>query len=112
MRALLDLPAGERPTAIIAFNDIIAVGALHAVRAHGLCVPQDISIVGVDDIAVAAHTYPPLTTIGQPKYRMGKLAVQTLRRMREGRLSPGNNCTLLESPLIVRESTGPAPQTS
>ena len=112
MRALLDLPAGERPTAIIAFNDIIAVGALHAVRAHGLCVPQDISIVGVDDIAVAAHTYPPLTTLGQPKYRMGKLAVQTLRRMREGRINPGNNCTLLESPLIVRESTGPAPQTS
>jgi LacI family transcriptional regulator len=112
MRALLDLPAGERPTAIVAFNDIIALGALHAVRAHGLCVPQDISIVGVDDIAVAAHTYPPLTTIGQPKYRMGKLAVQTLRRMSEGRFSPGNNCTLLESPLIVRESTGPAPQTS
>jgi DNA-binding LacI/PurR family transcriptional regulator len=112
MRALLDLPAGERPTAIIAFNDIIALGALHAVCAHGLSVPQDISIVGVDDIAVAAHTYPPLTTIGQPKYRMGKLAVQTLRRMREGRLSPGNNCTLLESPLIVRESTGPVLQTS
>ncbi len=112
MRALLDLPAGECPTAIIAFNDIIALGALHAVCAHGLSVPQDISIVGVDDIAVAAHTYPPLTTIGQPKYRMGKLAVQTLRRMREGRLSSANNCTLLESPLIVRESTGPAPQIS
>jgi LacI family transcriptional regulator len=109
MRALLDLPVGERPTAIIAFNDIIALGALHAVRAHGLRVPQDISIVGVDDIAVAAHTYPPLTTIGQPKYRMGKLAVQTLRRMSEGRLSSANNCTLLESPLIVRESTGPVP---
>jgi DNA-binding LacI/PurR family transcriptional regulator len=112
MRALLGLPADERPTAIIAFNDIIALGALHAVRVYGLNVPQDISIVGVDDIAVAAHTYPPLTTIGQPKYRMGKLAVQTLRRMCEGRLSAGNNCTLLESPLIVRESTGPAPQTS
>jgi len=111
MRALLDLPGDERPTAVIAFNDIIAVGALHAVRVYGLRVPQDISIVGTDDIAIAAHSHPPLTTIGQPKYRMGKLAIQTLRRIREGRISPGNNCTLLESPLIVRESTGPAPQT-
>ena len=106
MRALLDLPAGERPTAVIAFNDIIALGALHAVCAHGLRVPQDISIIGIDDIAIAAHAHPPLTTIGQPKYRMGKLAVQTLRRMSEGKIGPGNNCTLLESPLIVRESTG------
>jgi DNA-binding LacI/PurR family transcriptional regulator len=112
MRVLLDLPISERPTAVIAFNDIVAVGALHAVRAHGLCVPQDISIVGVDDIAIAAHAYPPLTTIGQPKYRMGKSAVQTLRRMCEGKISPGNNCTLLESPLIVRESTAPVPQSS
>ena len=112
MRALLDLPCNERPTAVIAFNDIIALGALHAVRAHGLRVPQDISIIGIDDIAIAAHAHPPLTTIGQPKYRMGKLAVQTLRRMIEGRISPGNNCTLLESPLIVRESTGPASSAS
>jgi LacI family transcriptional regulator len=109
MRVLLDLPKDERPTAVIAFNDIIAVGALHAVRGHGLGVPQDISVVGVDDIALAAHTYPPLTTISQPKYQMGKLAVQTLCRMREGRISMSNNCTLLETPLIVRESTAPCP---
>jgi LacI family transcriptional regulator len=109
MRALLDLPGDERPTAVIAFNDIIAVGALHAVRGHGLRVPQDISIIGVDDIAIAAHTHPPLTTIGQPKYHMGKLAVQTLRRMSEGKFNLSNNCTLLESPLIVRESTAPCP---
>jgi LacI family transcriptional regulator len=107
MRSLLDLPKDERPTAVIAFNDIIAVGALHAVRAYGLRVPQDISILGVDDIAIAAHAHPPLTTVGQPKYRMGKLAVQILRRMSEGKISIGPDYTLLESPLIVRESTGP-----
>ena len=112
MRALLDLPSPERPTGIIAFNDGIAVGALHAVRIRGLRVPQDISIVGVDDISFAAYTCPPLTTIGQPKYQMGKLAVQTLQRMSEGQTSLGGSCTLLESPLIVRESTGPAPLTS
>ena len=109
MRVLLDLPEHERPTAVIAFNDIIAVGALHAVRGHGLEVPRDISIIGVDDIALAGHTHPPLTTISQPKYHMGKLAVQTLRRMSEGRISMSNNCTLLETPLIVRESTAPCP---
>ncbi|MBI5303860.1 MAG: LacI family DNA-binding transcriptional regulator [Chloroflexi bacterium] len=112
MRALLDMPADHRPTAVLAFNDIIAVGALHAARGCGLRVPQDISIIGVDDISIAAHVYPPLTTIGQPKYRMGKLAVQTLRQMREGKMPVGNNCTLLESPLIVRESSGPAPQST
>lgn len=109
MRVLLELPADERPTAVIAFNDVVAFGALHAVRAFGLQVPQDISIIGVDDIFIAAHAQPPLTTIGQPKYRMGKLAVQTLCRMSEGRMAIGNNRTLMESPLIVRESTGPAP---
>jgi len=107
MRVLLDLPEDERPTAVIAFNDIIAVGALHAVRGHGLRVPEDISIIGVDDITLAGHTHPPLTTISQPKHHMGQLAVQTLRRMKEGRVSMSNNCTLLETPLIVRESTAP-----
>lgn len=105
MRLLLDLPEDKRPTAVIAFNDIIAIGALHAVRSYGLRVPQDISIIGVDDIALAGHSHPPLTTISQPKYQMGKLAVQTLCRMNEGRISMSNNCTLLETPLIVREST-------
>ncbi len=109
MRVLLDLPEHERPTAVIAFNDIIAVGALHAIHSYGLRVPQDISLIGVDDIALAAHTYPPLTTISQPKYQMGKLTVQTLRRMSEGLISMSNNCTLLEIPLIVRESTAPCP---
>ncbi len=109
MRGLLELPPEDRPTAVLAFNDIIAVGALHAINACGLRVPQDISIVGVDDISIAAHVCPPLTTIGQPKYRMGKLAVQTWHHMCEGNMRPGNNCTLLESPLIVRESSGPAP---
>jgi DNA-binding LacI/PurR family transcriptional regulator len=109
MRMLLELPEKERPTAVIAFNDIIAVGALHAVHNHGLRVPEDISVIGVDDIALAGHAHPPLTTINQPKYHMGKLAVQTLRRMSEGRMSINNNYTLLETPLIVRESTGPCP---
>ena len=57
----------------------------------------------------AAHAYPPLTTISQPKYHMGKLAVQTLRRMSENQSGMSSNCTFLEIPLIVRESTAPPP---
>ena len=109
MRRLLEMPAAERPTGIIAFNDAIALGALHAIRIHGLAVPQDISIIGIDDIFAAAHAYPPLTTISLPKNQMGKLAVQTLAHMNDGAMNAAGGLTILESPLIVRESTGPAP---
>ena len=111
MMTLLDLAPEERPTGVIAFNDVIALGALHAARTRGMRVPQDLSLIGVDDIFAAAHADPPLTTIGQPKYRMGALAVQTLRRISLGQMSTPCSCTVLESPLIVRESTGPAPHT-
>ncbi len=109
MSALLTLPPSERPTGVVAYNDVMALGALHAVRAHHLRVPEDISIIGFDDIAMAAHANPPLTTISQPKYRMGRLAMQTLRRMIQGQPPPEEGYTLMESPLIVRESTGAAP---
>jgi DNA-binding LacI/PurR family transcriptional regulator len=109
MRSLLELPVADRPTGVLAFNDLVAFGALHAVRVSRMRVPEDMSVIGVDDITVAAHAFPPLTTIGLPKYQMGKLAVQTLNEMRDGDVTNMGGCTVLESPLIVRESTGPAP---
>lgn len=109
MSSLVALPPGDRPTAVIVYNDIMALGALHAGRAFHLRVPEDISVIGFDDIPIAAHTNPPLTTIAQPKYRMGRLAIQLLRRMNQGQLPLGEGYTLMESPLVVRESTGPAP---
>ena len=112
MSALLALPPTEQPTAIIAYNDVMALGVLHAIRAHHLRVPEDISVVGFDDIAMAAHTNPPLTTVAQPKYRMGRMAMQTLRRMVEGFPPPEEGFTLMESPLIVRESTAIAASTN
>lgn len=112
MKSLLELPAADRPTGVITFNDMVAIGALHAVRVHRLSVPEDMSVIGVDDISAVAHAFPPLTTIGLPKYQMGKLAVQTLNEMRDGEMTAIGACTVLESPLIVRESTGPAPVTS
>jgi LacI family transcriptional regulator len=107
MSSLLALPHDERPTAVITYNDVMALGALHAIRVHGLHVPDDISVVGCDGIAMAAHTNPPLTTIDQPKYRMGQLAMQMLRQIIDNHDVPNNGYTLMESPLIVRESTAP-----
>lgn len=103
---LLSMPENERPTAIMCYNDIVAIGALQAIRAHNLRVPEDISVVGFDDIAMAAHTNPPLTTIDQPKHRLGKLAMRMVRQMLQGEAIQGKGYTLVESPLVVRESTG------
>jgi LacI family transcriptional regulator len=108
MSGLLAAATGVRPTAVITYNDIIALGALHAIRTHHLHIPEDISVVGCDGIAMAAHANPPLTTIDQPKYRMGQLAMQMLRRLIAGQPIP-NGYTLMESPLVVRESTAPPP---
>jgi len=106
MSALLALPEEERPTAVQAYNDLMALGALQAIHAHHLSVPRDISIVGFDDIAPAAHANPPLTTIEQPKSYMGSLAMRTLRELMDRRIGLGGGFTLLESRLIVRETTG------
>lgn len=104
---LLALPVEERPTAILAFNDLLALGIIHAVRTHGLRVPEDISVIGCDDIPMATYAYPPLTTINQPKYEMGKLAVATVRKMAQESQEQTGSFTLMESTLIIRASTVP-----
>ncbi|MBE0699395.1 MAG: substrate-binding domain-containing protein [Anaerolineaceae bacterium] len=112
MSALLSLPENDRPTAVQTYNDLMALGALQAIRSHRLKVPQDISLVGFDDITLAAHSNPPLTTIEQPKAYMGSLAMRTLRELMDRRLGlGGGGFTLLEGRLIVRETTGPAKNT-
>lgn len=108
MSALLSGTPTSWPSAVIAYNDSMALGALNAIRGSGLHVPEDISVVGYDDIAMAAHANPPLTTIAQPKAALGRLAVQLIRRLMNGQPHPGGSI-LLESPLIVRASTGRAP---
>ena len=76
---LLDL--ADRPTALICFNDKIAVGALAAASARGLRVPGDVSITGFDDIDVSRATTPQLTTVRQPLEEMGRTAVTLLNRL-------------------------------
>lgn len=107
MSALLSLPVGERPSAVQCYNDLMALGALRSIRAHRLNIPEDISVVGFDDIAAAAHANPPLTTVEQPKAYMGSLAMRMLRELMDRRVGMGGGFTLLESRLIVRETTGP-----
>jgi DNA-binding LacI/PurR family transcriptional regulator len=102
--ALLD--RSPRPTAIMAFSDLLAIGALRAAATRGLRVPADLSVIGFDDIPAAAMATPPLTTVRQPLLEKGRIA---------GRLLldgwPANQPPTLRLPtdLVVRASTGPAP---
>jgi LacI family transcriptional regulator len=99
--ALLDLPIP--PTAIFAANDVMAMGAMDAVRHRGLRVPEDISIVGFDDIPQASLVRPALTTINQPLEKMGRVATQILLNMLD---EPENQKTRIELPthLVIRDS--------
>src|SRR5271154_3991848 len=99
-------------TAVLSFNDIAAIGCIRALHDAGLRVPQDVSVVGFDDIKEAAFQTPSLTTIRQPLHQMGALAVQTLLQQ----LGPANGREFpqiaVAPELIVRESTGPARRTA
>jgi LacI family transcriptional regulator len=103
-RELLDLP--QRPTALVAFNDKAAVGALRAAHQYGLRVPQDLSITGFDDIDLSRGTDPMLTTVRQPLEEMGRIAVSLLMRLLEGHAVDTLHIELATQ-LIVRGTTGP-----
>ena len=96
-------------TALFAYNDISAVGAMLVFREAGLSVPSDVSVVGFDDISVASFATPPLTTIHQPLFEMGTVAAQTLLDRVENR-APFVPEIALSPKLIIRGSTGPARQ--
>lgn len=96
----------ERPTAMFAANDESAIGFLSGLRQYGIECPRDISIVGYDDLEVAAHYRPSLTTIRQPRENLGRLATETLIDMLEdGGSARAPVRVVLNSELIVREST-------
>lgn len=94
-----------RPTGIVAYNDLSAIGALRAIRAAGLSVPEDLSVIGFDDIELASWTDPPLTTIRQPTETLGRRAVQHLI---DGDPSRRPMAVVLDPTLVVRGSTGPS----
>jgi LacI family transcriptional regulator len=98
------LASGERFTALFAFNDVSAIGAIRALRDAGMEVPENVAVVGFDDIPSAAYHTPSLTTIRQPLRRMGEIAAQTLlERLRRGGAAARE--VAVEPELVVREST-------
>ena len=95
-----------RPTAVFACNDLMAFGALTAAREAGIAVPQQLSIVGFDDIDLAAFSAPPLTTVAQPKQQIGTVAADLLLD-RVSNARTDNRQMILDPELCVRASTAP-----
>jgi DNA-binding LacI/PurR family transcriptional regulator len=101
------LLARKQPfTALFAYNDISAIGSISAFQEAGLRVPDDLSVVGFDDIQSAAYINPPLTTVKQPLQKMGEIAARTLLDRIEGRMKYVPEIAI-EPELIVRRSTAP-----
>jgi|SRR5579864_568247 len=94
-------------TALFAYNDISALGAIHAFKEAGFRVPQDISVVGFDDIPEAAYSSPSLTTVRQPLHKMGEISVELLISRIEGQKEWPREIPV-QPEFVVRDSTGPA----
>ncbi len=107
INALLD--SGRRlPRAIVCANDQTALGAMHALARHGLSVPGDVAVTGFDDVPVARHLHPPLTTVRQPMQELGAAAFEVLySKISTGK---GEADVVLPVQLIVRESCGCSPR--
>jgi LacI family transcriptional regulator len=102
MNELLDL--SPAPTAVIACNDLMALGAISAAQTRGLVVGRDVAITGFDDIPLAEHSHPPLTTVHQPIYDIGRQICNMLIRLLQGE-ELAERHVLLQPELIVRESS-------
>jgi len=108
VRPWLEQPPAERPTAICCFDDLLAIGALRAFREAGLRVPEEMAVVGFDDIEMAAYTNPPLTTFAQPKYELGQRAADLMLQLVDG----GDGIVapvVLRGKLVVRQSAAAPP---
>jgi LacI family transcriptional regulator len=95
-----------RPTAAFIASDTVALGALHAVRRHGLRVPHDFAVVGFDDIPLASFLDPPLTTVRLPAYALGWAAADLLIRLISGEETDSSAQLTLETELVLRDSSG------
>ncbi len=109
MRELLTL--ASRPTAVLVFPDLIAIGAMRAACDAGLRVPEDVSIVGFDDIPVSAFVHPALTTVAMPKGELGRRAAEVLlARIQSDQPGRPPQRVILPTTLVVRESAAPPTQ--
>jgi LacI family transcriptional regulator len=96
---------GRRPDAVFAASDIMAIGALRALREAGLRVPEEVAVVGFDDLPQAARSEPPLTTVRQPTYRLGTTTVDSLLDLLDYPDSSPRRI-VLPTELVVRASCG------
>ena len=96
--------AGTKFTAVVCFNDVSAMGTIRALSDCGLRVPEDVSVIGYDDVQAAAYHVPSITTIRQPLQKMGEIAAETLLAKLSGK--PTQAILQVEPELVVRESTG------
>jgi DNA-binding LacI/PurR family transcriptional regulator len=106
MADVLARPAVQRPTAVFAVTDVLALGVLAAAHSAGVAVPAELSVVGFDNIGAAASSSPPLTTVAQPLFQLGQEAARLTLRQLQGQPSRPRRLT---TELLVRASTGPAP---
>ena len=102
MQQLLDLP--QPPTAVFCHSDVMALGALSQAKRQGLKVPEDLSIIGFDNIDLTQFCDPPLTTIAQPRYEIGREAMLLLLDQMQGQ-HVGSGSRLMDCELIIRGST-------
>lgn len=100
---------GPRPTALLAANDQLAIGAIDGLKDAGLVCPRDVSVIGFNDTPLMDRMSPALTTFALPKQRMGMEAAEILRAWIESGIAPEPSVVYLSCPLVIRESTGPAP---
>jgi len=102
------LDQARPPTAIFAITDLMALGALQTLRGAGLRVPDDIALVGFNDIPLATLVDPPLTTVHAPAHELGATAMTLLQRLIAGE-APPDRTVVLPTTLIVRQSCGQHP---
>jgi LacI family transcriptional regulator len=101
----------DRPTAVFAANDLMAHGILSFAHSNNKRIPQDLSVVGLDDIWFAAETAPPLTTVSLPRQEIGSMAVRTLfDLLNHPKAEPGSRRFTVLTDLVIRESTCVPPE--
>ena len=102
----MELP--NPPTALVCGDDLIAFGAIQALKEMGYRVPEDVSVIGFDDINLARFSSPPLTTVRQDTYQKGRIAAETLLAMMLNKDKASPKQILLDTKLVIRNSTAPA----
>jgi len=105
-----DLALAQGVTAIQAYNDLMALGVLSRLATRGVAVPEEVSVVGFDDIQMATMTTPPLTTVALPLELAGRVALELLAERLDGGWSGSVREQTLDAQLIVRASTRPPRQ--